>query len=161
MAIIAEELYSLLVPLRASRLIVPRSCVGEVIRYTPATAEEHPDHWLRGKTRWNSLDIPVVSFEALCGEEPPPPSRRTRIVVFHPLSESPNCPPYGILAEGFPQMVKVNREVIVLDDAYRVAADAPVICQISMLKEHALIPDLEAVEQRLVAELQASATASA
>ena len=30
----AEELYSLLVPLAGERLIVPRACVAEVVRYT-------------------------------------------------------------------------------------------------------------------------------
>jgi hypothetical protein len=52
-------------------------------------------------------------------------------------------------------MVKVNREVVVLDNAYKPPASAPILCRISMLKEQALIPDLEAIEQRIAAELAA------
>jgi len=50
-------------------------------------------------------------------------------------------------------MVKVNREVLVLDDNYRVPEGVPIICQIGLLRERALIPDLEAVEHRIVTEL--------
>ena len=31
-----EELYSMLVPLHQHRLIVPRACVAEVVRYVPS-----------------------------------------------------------------------------------------------------------------------------
>jgi hypothetical protein len=50
-------------------------------------------------------------------------------------------------------MVKLNREVVVLDQSYHVPEDVPLICQIIMIKEHALIPDLEAVEAKIVAEM--------
>jgi hypothetical protein len=91
----------------------------------------------------------------LCGQALTVVSGRTRLVVINPL-EPADCPSYGVLAEGFPQMVKVNREVVVLDSAYQVPANSPVLCRISMLKEQALIPDLEAIERLIVAELAAN-----
>lgn len=156
MAIIADELYSLLIPLESNRLVVPRSCVAEVVRYSVPGSENEDDGWLRGTVKWNNQQIPVISFESLCGDKGPAPGRRTRVVVFNPLSGSADCPNYGIMAEGFPQMVKINREVVVLDHEYKIPNQAPVICQISMLKEHALIPDLEAIEARLSSELASS-----
>ncbi|MEJ2139349.1 MAG: chemotaxis protein CheW [Gammaproteobacteria bacterium] len=153
MAIIADELYSLLVPLESERLVVPRSCVAEVVRYSVPDAEQEHSSWMRGSVTWNNQQIPVISFEALCGSSEPAPGRRTRVVVFNPLGGSDDCPNYGILAEGFPQMVKVNREVVVLDDGYKSPEHAPILCQINMLKERALIPDLEAIEARISAEL--------
>jgi chemosensory pili system protein ChpC len=157
MAIIAEELYSLLVPLKSAKLIVPRTCVAEIIRFSSSSDGGQSDSWLRGTAKWNNQDIPVVSFEALCGEPGVVTGGRTRVVVFHPLGGAADCPHYGVLSEGFPQMVKVNREVVVLDEAYRAPDDAPLICQINMLKERALIPDLELVEQKIVAELNRAA----
>jgi len=153
MAVIAEELYSLLVPLGEDRLIVPRSCIAEVIRYTSAPVDGSHAPWLYGMTQWGKQDIPIVSFETLCGKKAPELSGRTRVVVFHPLGVAAGCPPYGLLSEGFPQMVKLNREVVVLDESYRVPDDVPVVCQIIMIKDHALIPDLEWVERNIVAEL--------
>ena len=152
MGIVAEELYSLLIPLRADRLVVPRVCVAEVVRYHMPSDQAQEAGWLRGMIRWNNKAIPVVSFEMLCGQALSPTSGRTRVVVINPLG-APDCPHYGLLAEGFPQMVKVNREVVVLDTNYQVPPNAPVLCRISMLKEQALIPDLEAIEQRICAAL--------
>jgi chemosensory pili system protein ChpC len=155
MGIVAEELYSLLIPLRSERLVVPRVCVAEVIRYHAPSGGEQPSGWFRGMIKWNNKAIPVISFEMLCGQAFSATSGRTRLVVINPL-DTGGCPHYGMLAEGFPQMVKVNREVVVLDSAYQVPPHAPVLCRISMLKEQALIPDLEAIEQRIAAELVAN-----
>ena len=153
MAVVAEELYSLLVPLGQERLIVPRNCIAEVIRFATSPVNEPHVPWLCGMTHWAERDIPVISFETLCGHKAPEPSGRTRVVVFRPLGGSPGCPHYGILSEGFPQMGKLSRAVVVLDQSYHVPEDAPLVCQIIMIKEHALIPDLEAVEAKIVAEL--------
>lgn len=149
MATIADELYSLVVPLESDRLIVPRSCVAEIVRYTLIEETEDDQHWLRGKASWNGREIPVVSFERLCGFTPPAPGGRTRIVVFHPLSVGEVSQPYGLLAEGFPQMVRVNSDVVEADTDYTPPTDAPIVCQARLLQERALIPDLEIIEALL------------
>ena len=50
-------------------------------------------------------------------------------------------------------MVKLNREVVVLDQAYRPPEGSPLLCKVSMIKDQAFIPDLELVEHLLVSEL--------
>jgi chemotaxis signal transduction protein len=121
--------------------------VAEVIRYsTPSDGDE--DRWLRGFVSWNSVNIPVVSIEQLCNMKPPVPGSRTRIIVIHPVSGG-DLSPYGILAEGFPQMVRVSRESLKMDSSYKAPEDAPLICRVQLLHERALIPDLEAIEQQL------------
>ncbi|MEE4186544.1 MAG: chemotaxis protein CheW [Gammaproteobacteria bacterium] len=158
MPLVGEELYSLLIPLRDDRLIVPRACVAEVVRYVPRQdhAGQEAREWLHDTLSWREQEIPVIALEPLLGLTPPKVSGRTRVVVFNPLTLKGECPSYGILAQGFPQMVRVNSEVVQLDEHYRPAADAPVICQIMMLSEHALIPDLEALEARVAAALPAA-----
>lgn len=149
MAILSDELYSLIIPLRDERLVVPRACVAEVIRYTALRSGAEDSAWLRGNVRWRDREIPVIALECLLGSTPPPPGGRTRIVIFSPLSSAAQASPYGILSQGFPQMVRLNAEVIRLDESYRPAPDAPVICKVAMLSESALVPDLEAIEQRI------------
>jgi chemosensory pili system protein ChpC len=151
MSFAGEELYSLLVPLGGDRIIIPRSCVAEVVRYSPS--EQESDGWLRDSLRWRERDVPVISFDTLLGAQPPSASGRTRVVIFNPIGADPECPPYGLLAQGFPQMVRVNSEVVQRDKNYSVPEGAPVICQISMLNEYALIPDLEKLEQNLIEAL--------
>jgi chemosensory pili system protein ChpC len=149
MATIANELYSLLVPLEGNRLIVPRSCVAEIVRYSLIEETDDDDNWLRGKASWNGREIPVISFERLCGFAQPVAGGRTRIVVFHPLSVAESSQPYGLLAEGFPQMVRVNSDVVEADVDYAPPANAPIVCQARLLQERALIPDLEMLETLL------------
>lgn len=146
MPIEAEELYSLLVPLHEGRLIVPRACVAEVIRYTPP--DERPDGpaWLRGFVTWNGHDVPVVRVEELCGLESTEPGGRTRLAVFNCMSDSLDAGVFGLLTEGFPQLVRVNRDVMEIHDEHAWPEDGPIICQIRMINEYPLIPDLERIE---------------
>jgi chemosensory pili system protein ChpC len=154
MTIASEDIYSLLIPLEEDRLVVPRSCVAEVIRYSAPVGND-ADSWLCGSVTWNNLDIPVVSFERMCDMSPPTPAGRTRIVVFHPVSGRDDIP-YGLLAEGFPQMVRVSSEVLKVDQGYKPPSESPIICRVHLLQEQALIPDLELIEQRLSAALAVS-----
>jgi len=144
---LVDELYSLLVPLHQGRLIVPRACVAEVIRYVQP--QERPDGpaWLRGFVPWNDRQVPVIRVEDLCGLEPAPPGGRTRLAIFNCLSESLDAGVFGVLTEGFPQLVRVNRAVMEPYDEHAWPDDGPIICQIRMINEYPLIPDLEKLEQ--------------
>jgi chemotaxis signal transduction protein len=147
MAAVSNEIYCLLIPLQKYRLLVPRSSVAEVIRYT-APKDGEDGSWVRGTVVWNSINIPVISVEDLCGMEVPEPAGRTRIAVLHPVGGN-EIPPYGILAEGFPQMVRISREVLELDQSYSSPEDIPLICRVGLLQEQAFIPDLEWIEEQL------------
>lgn len=152
-----KELYSLLIPLRGERLLVPRMCVAEVITYTearPDTEADSPD-WFLGTIDWNGRRLPVVSLDR--GEDEQAGARkatRSRIVVFHALSGSLKGGYYGILTQGFPQLVRVNPDVIQLDAEAEIPAGLPILCRVRMIHEFPLIPDVERIEQ-LVAGLAA------
>ena len=148
-----EDLYSLLVPLNGNRLIVPRACVAEVVRYSKPERKPDSPAWFRGLVRWNDQLIPVVWFEELCGLKPAEPGGRTRVVVFHALSKALAAGYLGIIAQGFPQMIRINRTVIELDEDYEVTQDSPVFCQVRMINERALVPDLEKLEATLQQQL--------
>ena len=144
-----EELYSLLVPLADERLIVPRACVAEVVRYTsPSGATGDPD-WILGNISWNGRELPVVAFEGAIGNDIPAPTGRTRVVVFHSTTGNVRPGFFGILTQGFPQLVRVNEEVLKLEAKEGWADDAPILCRVKMINEFPLIPDLEAIEGRL------------
>jgi chemosensory pili system protein ChpC len=147
-----EELYSLLVPLAGERLIVPRACVAEVIGYqTPAEMTNAPP-WYAGLVTWNSHTIPVVSFEGALGLALPSVSGRTRIVVFHAPGGIIPSGYFGMLTQGFPQLVRVNADVIRPDPSRSFLERSPVICQVRMVNETPLIPDLTRLEQMIAEE---------
>ena len=147
-----EELYSLLVPLADERLIVPRACVAEVVRYTPPVQKEGGKEWMLGTISWNGRDLPVVAYEGAIGSTMPAPTGRTRVVVFYSITGNVRTGFFGILTQGFPQLVRVNEEVLKLDTAEGWPEGAPVLCRVKMINEFPLIPNLEALESMIAAE---------
>jgi chemosensory pili system protein ChpC len=147
-----DELYSLLVPLVGERLIVPRACVAEVISYqTPGDMTNAPP-WYVGLVSWNGRSVPVVSFEGAFGQTLPTVSSRTRIVIFHAMGGKLASGYFGMLTQGFPQLVRVNADVVRPDPSRSFPERAPVICQVRMVNETPLIPDLERLEQMIAEE---------
>jgi chemosensory pili system protein ChpC len=149
-----DELYSLLVPLGNTRLILPRACVAEVVSFTPnarARASDAGAPWLLGALDWNGREIPVISFEGACGLEFTPPSGRVRAVVIRCLGAELDVGHFAIVSQGFPQLVRVNAAVLEPDPSSGWAETSPVICQLRMINQRPVIPDLEQLE-RMIAE---------
>lgn len=142
-----EELYSLLIPLAEDRLIVPRACVAEVVRYIKPEGARSGDDWFLGTVNWNGRELPIASFEGLLGHDVPATSGRTRIVVFFATSGKIRGAYFGILTQGFPQLVRVNREVLKLDKSATIEGDVPAYCRVKMINEYPLIPNLEKIEE--------------
>ena len=143
-----KELYSLLIPLRGERLLVPRMCVAEVIAFASTERDRQDDHpeWFLGTVDWNGRRLPVVSFDG-AGANPPKSKRtRTRVVVFHAITEQLKGGYYGVLTQGFPQLVRVNPDVLSLDTDRPVPPDQPALCRARMIHEYPLIPDVERLE---------------
>ena len=148
----AEELYSLLVPLSEDRLIVPRACVAEVVRFSRPEQEAGAEPWMLGTVNWNGRPLPVVSFEGALGNDVPVPTGRTRIVVFYASSGRLKVGYFGVLTQGFPQLVRVNKDVLKLESTEGWPDGAPVLCRVRMINEYPMIPDLQKLEALLAEE---------
>ncbi len=148
----AEELYSLLVPLADDRLIVPRACVAEVVRFSKPEQEAGARDWILGLVNWSGRQLPVVSFEGLIGKEIPVATGRTRIVVFTSSTGRLKSGYFGVITQGFPQLVRVNRDVLKLDATEGWPEGAPVHCRVKMINEFPLIPNFDRLEDMLITE---------
>jgi chemosensory pili system protein ChpC len=148
----SEELYSLLIPLSEDRLIVPRACVAEVVRFSQAEQQEGAHGWMLGTVNWNGRQLPVVSFEGALGKEVPVVTGRTRVVVFYANTGQLKTGHFGVITQGFPQLVRVNRDVLKLEAKEGWPEDAPVLCRVRMINEFPIIPDLEKLEAMLARE---------
>jgi len=147
-----EELYSLLVPLSEERLIVPRACVAEVVRFTQPKQAEGAHDWMLGTIDWSGRALPIVSYEGALGKAVPAATGRTRIVVFYASTGQLKSGHFGILTQGFPQLVRVNKDVLKLDSTDGWPEGAPVYCRVRMINEFPMIPNLERLEAMLVEE---------
>jgi chemosensory pili system protein ChpC len=152
-----NELYSLLIPLDGERLLVPRVCVAEVITFSQperaSDSEDFPD-WFLGRVEWNGRRVPVISFEGISGAETESRAGRTRIVVFHALGDELKIGYFGLITQGFPQLVRVNGDVLALDTEQPWPEEQPVLCRTRMINEYPLIPDMERLET-MIADLAA------
>jgi len=148
-----NELYSLLIPLRNERILVPRMCVAEVIAFADTERRENPDapDWLLGTVDWNGRRVPVISLDAVSDELAPSGRKgsRSRIVIFHAITGTLKPAFYGVLTQGFPQLVRVNRDVLTVDTETPPDPDDPMLCRVRMIHEFPLVPDLERIEQQL------------
>ena len=144
-----DELYSLLIPLADDRLIVPRACVAEVVRYTKPEQHEGSKDWMLGDLNWNGRQLPIISFEGAMNKEVPPTTGRTRVVVFYAGARKVQSGYFGLLTQGFPQLVRVNKDVLRLDSKDGWSADAPILCRVKMINEYPLIPHLEKLEDMI------------
>ena len=148
-----KELYSLLIPLRSERLLVPRMCVAEVIAFADAakSRDDAAPDWYLGAIEWNNRRLPVVTFDSERGDERKSKRTRTRVVVFHAITQELKGGYYGILTQGFPQLVRVNGDVLGLDTEQPVPPGFPALCRARMIHEYPLIPDVERLEKMIAA----------
>jgi chemosensory pili system protein ChpC len=151
-----NELYSLLIPLAQERLIVPRACVAEVVTWQAPEKMEGAPPWYLGTIHWSGRPVPVISFEAVCGQTFPPPGNRTRIVIFVALTSQLTGGYFGVLTQGFPQLVRANPDVVKADPSRNFPDHSPVLCQVRMLNESPLIPDFQRLEEMISEETRAA-----
>lgn len=152
-----EELYGLLIPVLEGRLLVPRACVAEVTALQGLQEMPGAPPWYLGLLSWNGRSIPVVSFEGACGRHMPPIGGRARVVVFTCLSQKLPAGHFGIVTQGFPQLVQISESVIKPEQALTFTERAPILCQVRMVNEIPLIPDLERLEEMIADETTVTA----
>jgi chemosensory pili system protein ChpC len=152
-----QEIYSLLIPLAEGRLIVPRACVAEVVGFQVPSEMTGAPPWYIGTVPWNGKAVPLVSFEGACGQSIPVPSGRTRVVVFHCLGTRLDGGNFAVISQGFPQLVRVSSDVVRPDNSRVFPERAPVICQVRMVNETPLVPDLERLEEMIAEETRVAA----
>ena len=149
-----EEIYCLLLPLAEDRLLLPRSCVTEVINYQAPAPMEGAPPWYLGTIAWGGRRVPLISVEAACGRALPRTSGRTRIVVMQGITGQTGGH-FAVLTQGFPQLVRLSPEVVHPDDSRSFGERSPVIGQVRMVNEFPLIPDFERIEEMIAEETRA------
>ncbi|MHB8815995.1 MAG: chemotaxis protein CheW [Steroidobacteraceae bacterium] len=152
-----QEIYSLLIPLAEGRLIVPRACVAEVVGFQVPSEMTGAPPWYIGTVPWSGKAVPLVSFEGACGHNIPAASGRTRVVVFHCLGSRLDGGNFAVVSQGFPQLVRVSSDVVRPDNSRVFPERAPVICQVRMVNETPLVPDLERLEEMIAEETRVAA----
>jgi chemosensory pili system protein ChpC len=153
----SDDFYGLLIPLADERLIVPRACVAEVVAWQEPAPMTGAPPWYAGVINWGGRSVPVISFEGTLGRTIPRPGGRTRIVIVNCLGTRLQSGSFGILTQGFPQLVRLNADLVKPDLTRSFPDRSPVLCGVRMVNETPLIPDLEYLERVIADETSVAA----
>lgn len=148
---LGKEVRGQLIPLQGMNLVLPNTCIAEVIAYCqPQAVDDSPD-WLLGMLDWRGLKIPLISFSRLAGQITSETDSITRVAVLNGITENNDLPFYGIAIQGIPRLASYNSTNI--NTITQPAAVVPLALEHTMIGNlPAIIPDLEQIEATLVRE---------
>ncbi len=147
-----SEIYSLLIPLLDGRLIIPRSCVAEVVGFARRRkcrcAAVVPGHIRLGQSQ-HSADFFRRNLRA--DDSAPRRAGRESWCCSRWASQVEGGY-YGMVSQGFPQLVRVSADILRPDPTKTFPERTPIISQVRMINEAPWIPDLERIEEMISEE---------
>ncbi|NRA25143.1 MAG: chemotaxis protein CheW [Oleispira sp.] len=143
----ASEIAGLLIPLHEKQLLLPNVTVAEIIPYRVPTVIGDHASWLLGQMEWRNIHIPVLSYEVLNGASIPS-LEGARLAVVNGTGANRTIPFYAILIQGIPKLTHVKEDDIVTVEAMHLGPYDKM--SVSILGEHAMIPDLDMIENELL-----------
>lgn len=139
---------SQIIPLNGINLVLPNTCIAEVINYIEPTPVENAPDWFLGNILWRGIEIPVVSFEVANEVPSAKNSEAARIAVLNGVSGEEKLSFYGIVVQGIPRLVTLKKDDIKEKDSSELGFPLA-LSQTEMGDLDAVIPDQEKIENML------------
>ncbi len=137
------------VPLAGLRIILPNTCIAEVVTYQPLDPIDDGPEWLLGAMDWRGERIPVISFEAANDIGVAEIAKTTRITIINGISGRPGLPFYGIVSSGIPRLLTVDRDGLLKNPEPE--QELPLALEYALVgNETCIIPDQDAIEALLL-----------
>jgi chemosensory pili system protein ChpC len=139
---------SLLLPLIGINVILPQPTVAEIVQTPQVTEIEGSDHWIKGTVNWRTKQIPLISFEALCGQEISERGSLHRIAVLYALEGFDTLKYYSLELQAIPRPLMVKPDTLepIQQDSNGCRAIAS---KVFVAGQSAIIPNLAWVEQNI------------
>lgn len=150
-----SDVRGVLIQLVGSRLLLPNATIAEVMSYAPPEPVADAPDWLLGRIRWRGWQLPLIAFARLAALAQERGGLGSKVVVLKALGGDAKAPYFAILTQGFPRLVTVSRDGLVVDAE---AGELPlgVQARVMLNQDTAFVPDLGVVEQ-LISEALAVA----
>jgi chemosensory pili system protein ChpC len=144
---------SQLIPLADMRMLLPNTCIAEVIGLGELNPVKKAPDWFLGMMDWRGVRIPVISFEAVNGIAVGEPTRSSRVAVLNGISGNDELPFYGVVSQGIPKLLSLERSAI--EVIKKPAQKLPLASEQAQLAEgEAVIPDQKKLEKMLAKEIK-------
>jgi chemosensory pili system protein ChpC len=136
------------IPLTGMNLVLPNTCIAEVIGYSkPSPVKKSPD-WLLGMVNWRGLTIPIISFEKANEVKFARQSKLTRIAVLNGISGNNDLSFYGVVVQGIPRLASLDEAS--LQEITQPKVKLPLaLAQAEVAEQDAVIPDQAEIEKMI------------
>jgi len=141
---------SQLIPIEGDNLILPNTAIAEVIFYAEPEVISAAPEWVLGRLGWRDRSIPLISFELACEQAKPAPGPRSKIVVINTIGGNPEINFFAIVTQGLPQLLLVDESKIKPIE-HETESNPLILGRVIVNGEPAIIPNLDALESRLLA----------
>lgn len=141
----SRELRGVMIQVAGGYLLLPNATIAEVMNFPVSEAVPNAPAWMTGRIRWHGWDVPVVSFSSLAelgGET----TDSKRVLVAKALGGNPRMPYFAIPILGFPRLVTIDPAQLEELDQEQLQPRTAVATEVRYNGQHALIPDLDALE---------------
>ena len=147
-----SQIASLIIPVANKTLILPTVSVAEVLPYTKpqlrsAEIDQIPG-WFLGKLSWRGTMVPVISYEAINGEQMPGIKDNTQMGILNSTGVSSRLPFICFPIQGIPHLINVVPDMIKEDSQQKCGLYDEM--SIIINSQPATIPNLTRLEQATV-----------
>jgi chemosensory pili system protein ChpC len=149
-----DEVRGVLIQVVGSQLLLPNASTVEVLSYAEPEPVENAPNWMLGHIRWRGWRVPMLSYSRLAGVGSETSSVGTKVVVLKALGGDPKLPYFAIVAQGFPRLVTIARDALMLDTEQHERLPESVRTRVVFNDDIALVPDLDGIERAIVQVLR-------
>jgi chemosensory pili system protein ChpC len=153
-----NDIRGVMITVTDGRVLLPNATVSEVITFAlPEPVPNAPD-WLLGRIRWRGWRLPLISFARLAGYADQEGEMGAKVVVLKALGGHAKVPYFAMLTQGFPRLVTVAADALVVDEITDADLPAPrpgVLTPVLLRDDAAVIPDLAQIEALIADALAA------
>ncbi len=153
-----EEAYGQIVPLDGDTLLLPNAAVLEVCGLEGMRIRTEPPGWLLGFINWREHELPVIALEGMMGRTLPLRSRRTRLLIINSVGVELNAGLLALVCQGYPHLTGLNRSALQPVALEPRDPEALVLSRVRVANALAIIPDLDAIEDRVAQVLRVAET---
>lgn len=128
-----------------------------MLSYADPDPVDNAPEWLLGQIRWRGWRLPLVSFARLAGTHTEGASVGTKVIVLKALGGDPKLPYFALVAQGFPRLVTITRENMIVDSAHLETLPDGIRLRVMFNDDVALVPDLDVAEKMIIDVLRPAA----
>lgn len=143
-----QDIRGVLIQVAGTRLLLPNASIAEVLSFADPAPVANAPSWLLGRIRWRGWELPLVSFSRYSGGAEESGGIGSKVLILKALGGDGALPHFALLTQGFPRLVTVARDALVVDPSPGEPADG-VQARVLLNGDPAWIPDIDAIERAI------------